>query len=91
MYKCIYTHIYIYIYLHRREGERERERERARARERERERGGQSVETHGPHLLELVCFNHQPSQFKQTVDLKISDLPCGRPQNGACHKANPRS
>ena len=33
---------------------------------------------------------HQPSQFEQIVDLKISDLPCGRPQFGACHKANPR-
>ena len=34
---------------------------------------------------------HQPPQFEQKVDRKISDFPCGTLQNPVCHKANPRS
>jgi len=30
---------------------------------------------------ETPGYDHQPSQFEQIVDLKISDLPCGRPRD----------
>ena len=36
-------------------------------------------------------YTHQPSQFEQIVELKISDLPCGTLQKTVCHTANPRS
>ena len=40
--------------------------------------------------LEAAQGCHQPSQFEQIVDLKISDLPCGTLVFAVCHKANPR-